>query len=155
MERLPDCLQPGGRLAIISFHSLEDRPVKEAFRNDPRLRNLTNKPLRPTDDEIHRNPRAAARSSGSLNESPEPSRRHRNRLGSKQAAWALSTVTAVVLVVGLLAVQRFSPPGGAPEHEEPGVDQAHFNAPPELARLPPLVMPPEGPGANSTPGMMR
>lgn len=58
LARLPDCLKPGGRLAIISFHSLEDRRVKEAFRSDPRLEALTRKPVRPSEDEIARNPRS-------------------------------------------------------------------------------------------------
>jgi 16S rRNA (cytosine1402-N4)-methyltransferase len=58
LRRLPDLLKPGGRLAIISFHSLEDRLVKEAFRDDPRLSPLTKKPLRPGDEEIAQNPRA-------------------------------------------------------------------------------------------------
>ena len=55
---LPDCLTPNGRLAIISFHSLEDRIVKYAFRNDDRLTLLTKRPLRPTDEESAANPRA-------------------------------------------------------------------------------------------------
>jgi 16S rRNA (cytosine1402-N4)-methyltransferase len=58
LERTPDCLAPGGRLAIISFHSLEDRLVKHAFRNDPRLEVLTKSPLRPSDAETLSNPRA-------------------------------------------------------------------------------------------------
>lgn len=58
LKRIPDCLKPGGRLAVISFHSLEDRRVKEAFRDDSRLQALTRKPLRPTDEEVARNPRA-------------------------------------------------------------------------------------------------
>jgi 16S rRNA (cytosine1402-N4)-methyltransferase len=58
LEVLPDCLAPGGRLAIISFHSLEDRIVKYAFRNDDRLTVLTKRPVRPTDEESAANPRA-------------------------------------------------------------------------------------------------
>ncbi len=58
LARLPDCLRPGGRVATISFHSLEDRLVKQAFRDDSRYRVLTKKPLRPMENEVDANPRA-------------------------------------------------------------------------------------------------
>jgi 16S rRNA (cytosine1402-N4)-methyltransferase len=58
LRRLPDCLRPGGRLAVISFHSLEDRLVKEAFRDDARLDVVTRRPLRATEAETFNNPRA-------------------------------------------------------------------------------------------------
>jgi 16S rRNA (cytosine1402-N4)-methyltransferase len=55
-------LAQGGRIAVISFHSLEDRIVKHTFRalagSSPLLRVLTKRPLVPTDAEIDRNPRA-------------------------------------------------------------------------------------------------
>jgi 16S rRNA (cytosine1402-N4)-methyltransferase len=55
-------LRQGARLAVISFHSLEDRIVKHAFRALERggdaIRILTKRPLVPSDDEVARNPRA-------------------------------------------------------------------------------------------------
>lgn len=58
LERYPEVLRPGGRLVVISFHSLEDRLVKEAFLRDPRYTALTKKPITPTESEIAANPRA-------------------------------------------------------------------------------------------------
>jgi 16S rRNA (cytosine1402-N4)-methyltransferase len=55
-------LREGARLAVITFHSLEDRIVKHAFRALERsataIRILTKRPLVPTDEEVARNPRA-------------------------------------------------------------------------------------------------
>lgn len=73
-----EMLRPGGRLAVISFHSLEDRIVKQFLRDrargctcppdfpvcacgkEPELRVLTRKPIRPGAAETERNPRAAS-----------------------------------------------------------------------------------------------
>jgi len=73
-----EALRPGGRLAVISFHSLEDRIVKTFMRdgergctcppdfpicvcgNEPLLRAVSRRPLRPSDDEVAQNPRATS-----------------------------------------------------------------------------------------------
>lgn len=57
LEFAPDFLEIGGRLAIISFHSLEDRLIKQAFKNDTRLKEIAGL-IRPSEDEIKSNPRA-------------------------------------------------------------------------------------------------
>jgi 16S rRNA (cytosine1402-N4)-methyltransferase len=74
LEQIPALLKPGGRVAVISFHSLEDRIVKQFFRdgtfqeNDnlnpfgtttaKTFRIITRKPVTPTAAELKRNPRA-------------------------------------------------------------------------------------------------
>jgi len=53
-----DLVRPEGRIAVISFHSLEDRIVKTTFRDDPRAERITRKPIVPTDAETALNPRS-------------------------------------------------------------------------------------------------
>lgn len=76
LDRIVELLHDGGRVVVLSYHSLEDRIVKQSFRHEERncicppgyvicqcgkkrrLKVLTRKPLRPTPEEIERNPRA-------------------------------------------------------------------------------------------------
>ncbi|NEQ74991.1 MAG: 16S rRNA (cytosine(1402)-N(4))-methyltransferase RsmH [Okeania sp. SIO2C9] len=58
LENAPNWLKPGGRIGIISFHSLEDRLVKHSLRGSSLLQVLTKKPIQAQDNEITLNPRA-------------------------------------------------------------------------------------------------
>lgn len=79
LEQVPDLLRDGGRIVVVSYHSLEDRIAKEFFRRESaprfepgslgglkesidiaraRLRLLTRKPVAPSREEVERNPRA-------------------------------------------------------------------------------------------------
>jgi 16S rRNA (cytosine1402-N4)-methyltransferase len=55
---LPACVESGGRAVIISFHSLEDRKVKQAFRDREDWEVQTPKPIQPSRAEVENNPRA-------------------------------------------------------------------------------------------------
>lgn len=61
LAKAPGCLAPGGRLAVISFHSGEDRIVKQAFAGHEKAggyRRLQKKPVEPAAAEARSNPRA-------------------------------------------------------------------------------------------------
>jgi 16S rRNA (cytosine1402-N4)-methyltransferase len=61
LEAAPGVLKPGGRLVVISFHSLEDRIVKDALRDGAKqgwYELLTKKPVTASEEEIDRNPRS-------------------------------------------------------------------------------------------------
>lgn len=58
LDSLPAIVAPGGVAAFISFHSLEDRKVKQAFLDGARFERLTKKPVVPASQELEENPRS-------------------------------------------------------------------------------------------------
>ena len=55
---IPELLLPASRLTVISFHSLEDRIIKQFLKKNSEFKTLTKKPIIPSDSEVEKNPRA-------------------------------------------------------------------------------------------------
>ncbi len=72
LAELPRILKPEGRAVIISFHSLEDRRVKHAFRDNPGLTVLTKKPIEADEREVAENPRSRSAKLRAAQRCPEP-----------------------------------------------------------------------------------
>ena len=72
LAQLPDVLADRGVAVLISFHSLEDRKVKQCFRGQDALRPLTKKPLVAQDDEARENPRSRSAKLRAASRVPRP-----------------------------------------------------------------------------------
>ncbi len=72
LDQVAGYLNPGGKAAIISFHSLEDRRVKHSFRDNPELTVLTRKPILATAEELAQNPRARSAKLRVAQRCPDP-----------------------------------------------------------------------------------
>jgi 16S rRNA (cytosine1402-N4)-methyltransferase len=58
LKKFEKFLNPGGRIVVMSFHSLEDKIIKEHFKNSEKLKIITKKPLVPSKEEVSTNPRS-------------------------------------------------------------------------------------------------
>ena len=65
LDKLPNYLNPGGKVAILSFHSGED--LKKAFKHFYNIYSQINGPLIPSKDEVYHNPRARSQINNKLN----------------------------------------------------------------------------------------
>jgi 16S rRNA (cytosine1402-N4)-methyltransferase len=89
LEAAPKLLKPGGRLVVISFHSLEDRLAKDALREGAQegiYEVLTRKPMIADEAEIERNPRARSaklRAAERLRDGAQPVSTNKYRAGHK------------------------------------------------------------------------
>ncbi|MCP4689869.1 MAG: 16S rRNA (cytosine(1402)-N(4))-methyltransferase, partial [Desulfobacterales bacterium] len=103
LDFAPDLLNPGGRLCVLSFHSLEDRIVKRRFKTlekgctcpprfpicacgrKPAARILTRKTVRPAPDEIEANPMARSTKLRAMEKLPETDKPGTDKSGTDKS----------------------------------------------------------------------